>query len=319
MSGAMGALLVKQPGLLSLLQDGGRLGCHGIGLTCGGPLDPWAFRVANRLCGNADTVTALEVSFGGLVLEAEGDSVVAVTGAELDLKVNGEMRSLWCSHRIRQGDRIELGYGRKGTRAYLAIAGGFIVAPQFGSTATVVREGVGGLDGGAVKPGDRLAFVPCSAPQGWRLPAELRPGYGDSVTLRMVLGYQQEAFSREQQLRFFQGEYRVTDRSDRMGFRLDGPPITSTLDGILSEGICHGAIQVPADGQPIVLLNDRQTIGGYPKLGSVIAEDTARLAQLAPGACIRFESISQEQAHNLSALAAARWQRLTLEPVPLEP
>ncbi|RRJ83057.1 biotin-dependent carboxyltransferase family protein [Aestuariirhabdus litorea] len=311
----MSALVVKQPGLLSLLQDSGRFGAHGVGLTCGGPLDPWAFRVANRLCGNSDGATALEVGFGGLVLESEGDGVIAVTGAELDLKINGQRASQWRSHRIAVGDRIELGYARTGTRAYLAIAGGFDVAPRFGSTATVVREGVGGLNGGPLKPGDRLPFTVPHSVELWQLPQALRPRYGDAATLRVVLGYQQAAFSREQQLRFFQGEYRVTDRSDRMGFRLEGPAIASSLDGILSEGICHGAIQVPADGQPIVLMNDRQTIGGYPKLGSVIALDTARLAQLAPGAIVRFEAISQEQAHNLNALAAARWQRLTLDPV----
>ncbi|MCL6417502.1 biotin-dependent carboxyltransferase family protein [Aestuariirhabdus sp. Z084] len=314
----MSGFKVKQPGLLSLLQDGGRYGCHGIGLTCGGPLDPWAHRMANRLCDNEAGVTALEVSFGGLVLETEVETRLAVTGAEMPLKINGESQPLWCTHQVKPGDRIELAFAQRGTRSYLAVAGGFEVAPQFGSTATVVREGVGGLNGCALKPEDHLPCSKTSAQQGWCVPSSLIPHYQDETTLRMVLGYQQAAFSREQQQRFFHSEYQVTDRSDRMGFRLQGPAIESSLDGILSEGICHGAIQVPADGQPIVLMNDRQTIGGYPKLGSVIALDTARLAQLAPGARVRFEAISLEQAHNLNALASAWWQRLELDPLSSE-
>jgi allophanate hydrolase subunit 2 len=135
--------------------------------------------------------------------------------------------------------------------------------------------------------------------------------YGDQVTLRVVPGYQQAAFSALQQWRFFNSEYQLTDRCDRMGFRLEGESVHSDLVGMLSEGICLGAIQIPADGQPIVLMNDRQTIGGYPKIGSLIAEDTPRLAQLSSGFRVNFESISIEQAHNIHCLAQARFQRST--------
>ena len=129
----------------------------------------------------------------------------------------------------------------------------------------------------------------------------------------MILGYQQQAFSTVSQQRFFSSEYRVTESSDRMGFRLKGPAIQSTLDGILSEGICLGAIQVPADGQPIILLNDRQTIGGYPKLGSVLSLDLGKLAQLLPGGSVRFEAISIEQAHNALLLSQQRFNDAVLE------
>ncbi len=129
------------------------------------------------------------------------------------------------------------------------------------------------------------------------------------MTLRVVKGYQQAAFDRLQQRRFFNSEYRLTYRCDRMGFRLEGETIHSDMVSMLSEGICHGAIQIPADGQPIVLLNDRQTIGGYPKIGAVIPSDTSRLAQLSPGASVYFDEISIEQAHNIHCLERARFAR----------
>lgn len=299
-------LRVRQPGLMTLIQDAGRFGQHGIGLTCGGPLDAEAFGWANRLCGNPTGATALEVSFGGLVLESQIATRIAVTGADLPLRINGQPKEQWRSHPVAAGDLIELGYATQGCRAYLAVAGGFEIAPSFGSAATVTREAIGGLNGGKLAPGD---FLPCAASDTSGclvLPQQHRPVYGKSAHLRVILGYQKQAFSDLQIARFFSSEYCTTDRSDRMGYRLSGPEIKPAIDGILSEGICHGAIQVPADGQPIILLNDRQTIGGYPKLGSVLSLDTARLCQLTPGATITFEAITIDDAHNLHWLAKHR-------------
>lgn len=298
--------LVRQPGLMTLIQDAGRFGQHGIGLTVGGPLDAEAFMWANRLCGNDHGATALEVSFGGLQLEAQVNSRIAVTGAEMPVKINGQEIEQWRSYPVQAGDVIELGYATQGCRAYLAVAGGFDVAHSFGSAATVTRESVGGLSGGKLEPND---FLPCAASDAsgcFVLPEQARPAYGKSAHLRVILGYQKEAFSDIQIAQFFSSEYTTTDRSDRMGYRLEGPEIKPAIDGILSEGICHGAIQVPADGQPIVLLNDRQTIGGYPKLGSVLSLDTAKLAQLTPGSTITFEAVTIDDAHNLHLLTKHR-------------
>ncbi len=305
----MNGFEVKQPGILSLLQDGGRYGYHGIGLTNGGPLDSGAFNWANRLCDNEPGVTAIEVSIGGLVLEAIVATRIALTGAEMELKINGEACEQWCSHGVKPGDRIELGYASNGCRAYLAVCGGFKVAQSFGSVSTVVREGIGGLNGGKLLAGDFLACDEYPHEGRLRLAERHRPVYDNSATLRVVPGYQQHSFSRYDQRLFFSSAYKVTESADRMGFRLKGPKICSSLDGILSEGICHGAIQIPADGQPIVLMNDRQTIGGYPKIGSAISLDTAALAQLTPGGIVRFEPISQEAAHNVQALAVASFKR----------
>jgi len=305
-------IIVKQPGLLTLIQDRGRFGAHDIGLTNGGPLDALAFDWANRLLGNASNASALEISFGGLSLESEIDTAIAVTGAELPIRINHKTIAQWQTHSVNKGDIIELSYTTNGTRAYLSVAGGFNIPVSFGSSATVVREKIGGLIGNKLQAGDLL---PCDSqvlPRHYRVANNDSPQYTDNALLRVVLGYQQSAFKYIEQQRFFSSEYLVTDRSDRMGFRLEGQAIKSDIDSMLSEGICHGAIQIPADGQPIVLMNDRQTIGGYPKIGSVIPLDTAKLAQLSPGSTIRFESITPEQAHNLHWLAKSRFERAQL-------
>ena len=310
----MSALSVRQPGLLSLLMDAGRYGAHNLGLTTGGPLDRLAFAWANRLVGNPIDATAIEIGFGGLQLEAEGATRIAITGATAPCSLNGDPLEQWRSYDLASGDRLEIGFATAGTRAYLAVAGGFDITPSFGSTATVLREKIGGLDGDKLGTGDRL---PCGASPGGpqqRLDESERPRYGDSAVLRVVPGYQHNAFPRLQRWRFFNHEYRVTERSDRMGFRLEGPAVASGIVGMLSEGICLGAIQVPADGQPIVLLHDRQTIGGYPKIGAVIEQDLGALAQLSPGGRVRFRAVDQEAAHNLYVLERARFERTQPQP-----
>jgi len=295
----MSGFIVKQPGLLTLVQDRGRYGAHNLGLTTGGPLDSLAYDWANRLLGNDVNASSLEVSFGGLTLESNVETVVAITGANTPCKINGDTIDQWQTHVIKMGDRIEMGFATEGVRAYLSVAGGFDIEPSFGSSSTVVREKIGGLHGGKLQAGDVLLCQPGFVSHHLKLDPAYQPAYGKEAILRVVKGYQQNAFDHIQQWRFFNSDYQVTERSDRMGFRLEGEIIHSSMVGMLSEGICHGAIQIPADGQPIVLMNDRQTIGGYPKIGSVIPLDTARLAQLAPGATARFEAISIEQAHNL--------------------
>jgi biotin-dependent carboxylase-like uncharacterized protein len=310
----MSGFVIQQPGLLSLLQDRGRYGAHNLGLTTGGPLDFIAFDWANRLLGNDANATCIEIGFGGLTLEAEIDTSCVITGAEAPCKLNGDAILQWQTIDIATGDRLEIGFASKGTRCYLAVGGGFDIDPSFGSSSTVVREKIGGLHGDKLQAGDRLPCGPGRVDRQLRLNEADRPEYGDFALLRVVTGYQQAAFAPGQQWRFFNTEYRLTDRCDRMGFRLEGETVHSDMVGMLSEGICHGAIQIPADGQPIVLMNDRQTIGGYPKIGSVIAEDTARLAQLSPGAVVKFERISIEQAHNIHCLQQAQFARTEPEP-----
>ena len=311
----MTGLRVIQPGVHSLIQDEGRFGKHHIGLTVGGPLDRHSFRWANKLCSNPINTPTIEVAIGGLVLESMIDTSFAVTGAMIDLSINKIQVNCWTVHRIRTGDLIELGYAKVGIRCYLAVIGGFEIEPTFGSCSTVTREAVGGLagDGTPLASGDLISCSETPLHVPYFVAREQQPKHltitPESTCLRVILGYQQDYFTEQQTKQFFHGKYRISERNDRMGFRLLGPDIKPSIDGILSEGICQGAIQVPPDGQPIILLNDRQTIGGYPKIGSVLSLDLDKLAQLGPEAVVCFEEVSIEQAHNLKHLAAINFQQ----------
>jgi biotin-dependent carboxylase-like uncharacterized protein len=304
---------VVKSGILSLIQDRGRFGQHSIGLTTGGPLDPIAFRAANRLCGNDDYDVAIEVSVGGLALEAQLNCTIAVAGAPMPLKINGDVKPLWRSQSIQKGDLIELGYAQMACRSYMAVTGGFRIQPMFSSCATVVREGVGGLDGEALKQGDVLPCRESTTEQHFYWAEKDRPIYSKVLTLRVVMGYQRDSFRSGQVERFFNSEYTVSQQCDRMGYRLEGPAVTAVNDGVLSEGISYGAIQFPADGQPIILMNDRQTIGGYPKLGTLLSTDLGMLAQLTAGCKVRFQPITIAQAQRLVQVSERRFNRLRLQ------
>lgn len=307
------SLRVLQPGILSLLQDSGRTGQHRIGLTNGGPLDPDAFNLCNRLLENTPGSTAIEVSFGGLQLETEVDTFICLTGAVMNFRINNIEQPRWEVLQVQAGDSINLEFAEGGCRAYLGVAGGFQITPSFGSTATVVREHIGGLNGDKLSAGDVLPCAEIHERRQLYLDETQQPRYQDMATVRVVPGYQQHHFDRYQQRRFFSHGYTVSDRCDRMGYRLEGPAIECDIEGILSEGICFGAIQIPADGQPIVLLNDRQTIGGYPKIGSALSLDCAHLAQLRPGSDVHFAAITPHAAHNALHLAQSFQQRLTFK------
>jgi biotin-dependent carboxylase-like uncharacterized protein len=297
------SMTVTQPGVLCLLQDSGRRGQHRLGLSNGGPLDREAFHYSNRLLQNAPGCTAIEISVGGLQLVARVDTYICLTGAPMPLTINCEERGLWEAHRIMAGDVIAVGYARSGCRSYLGVAEGFAIEPIFGSTATVVREGIGGLRGEPLAAGDQLPCPTVAMRKLYYLPEKDQPRYQNTLTVRVIPGYQQHHFSRAAQRRFFGSTYRVSERSDRMGYRLEGPAVQCAVDGILSEGICFGAIQLPPDGQPIVLLNDRQTIGGYPKIGAALSLDAARLTQLTPGSSVHFAPVTPQTARRALQLA----------------
>ena len=300
----MSSFTVITPGVLSLLQDSGRFGQSTLGLTTGGPMDAPSAAWANRLLGNSSNATLIECSVGGLQLRAETHSFIA--GAILPVSINGKAVEQWTVHKVQAGDVIELGMVTKGLRAYIAVAGGFNVAPQFSSTATVLREGIGGLNGNKLQAGDKLAAQTVNTLQRQRLPARYRPQFNQTLTLRLIEGYQAGSFSSTERQRFYLHSYKVTPQADRMGYKLSGAAIQCQQTQLLSEGICYGAVQIPPDGQPIVLLNDRQTLGGYPKIGSVLSLDCALLAQAGAGTELYFTPISPEQAHNALCLAKVR-------------
>ncbi|MBH8578703.1 biotin-dependent carboxyltransferase family protein [Bisbaumannia pacifica] len=301
-------LRVEQAGPLALLQDAGRFGVRRLGVTQGGPADPHAWAWANRLAGNSWGAAVLEITLGGLTLVAERDAWLALAGADLGATLDGEPLTPWRRFRLGAGQRLAFAMPRAGLRAYLAVPGGFHAEAELGSLACVVREGLGGHrgEGRALAAGDALAFRAAGQPSGpEEAPPAVRPDYAAEPRLALIPGAQIAAFRGSSLFAAFHHPWRVDARADRMGVRLTGPKLECAIDSLVSEGIGLGAVQVPPDGQPIVLLNDRQTIGGYPRLGSLTPLACARLAQCQPGQRLWLRPQGREAAHN----DFVRWRR----------
>jgi biotin-dependent carboxylase-like uncharacterized protein len=293
-------LSIIKPGFMTSLQDSGRRGVMHQGLACGGPMDRHAWAWANRLVGNPWHTAALEISFGGFECMAETHLQIAITGADTSLHINGSPQPHWTALNINPGDRLVLGHPASGVRIYLAVQGGFALNPGLGgSNSTLVREGTGGLqgDGSALQAGDHLPCNPVKSRGIQRqIPEQWLPDYTAPLVLDVIMGAQLDRFPSSTLHRFFSSCYTLTPRSDRMGARLSGPALEHHGLTLISEGISLGAIQVPADGQPIILLQDRQTVGGYPKLGAVTPRSLDALAQRMPGSEIRFRPIALHEA-----------------------
>jgi biotin-dependent carboxylase-like uncharacterized protein len=288
---------VIKPGALSLLQDGGRFGWQHLGVSPSGPLDWHAAAWANRLLGNRWGAPLVEVALGGVELESLLDTWVALCGADLPIEVDGSPRPAWSRFPVRCGQRLRLGFARSGQRAYLAVAGGFQVPRVLGSAASQSREGLGGLhgDGRPLRLGDCL---PCSAAtleRSARVPWPYVPDYRQPPLLRVITGGDAATFAEDQLQAFFDRPWQLSEKSDRMGARLQGEPLQAPPRQ-WSLGLASGAIQVPPDGQPIVLMADRQTMGGYPILGWLHPLDLGRLAQQPAHAALRFKAVSLSDA-----------------------
>lgn len=284
------SLYIEKAGPLSLVQDLGRFGHQDFGVSVGGAMDQHAFGWANKLLGNAADASQVEITMGPFRAVFKQATSFAICGAKAKLQLNGSALSPWSSHRANAGDRLEIGFARQGLRSYLAVTGGFNLASTLGSCSTVVRDNLGGLhqDGKALKAGDQLAFAPQQLPIHRAVPPLFVPEYGAMIQLGVLPSYQFDQFSQSAKQRLFNSCYQVTPHSDRMGYRLEGEAIEYEQGSFISEGIAPGAIQIPANGQPIVLMRDRQTIGGYPKMGCICQLDLNRLAQAAPGTQIQF-------------------------------
>ena len=302
-------LRVERAGLLTTVQDLGRDGYGRFGLATAGALDDYACRWANLLVGNEPGDAALELTLLGpaLVYEGAGPVAAALTGADCGATRNDEPLPRWRTVILTPGDRLDLGACKSGARAYLAVAGGIAVQPALGSHATDQRASLSGLAGRALRAGDRLPLAPPATlpAESLALPAARIPRYDREVAVRVVLGPQDDRFTEDAIVTFLSSPYTVTRATDRMGLRLDGPPLTFHAGpagaDILSEGLVTGAIQVPAHGQPIVLLADHQTTGGYAKIATVCSADLWRLGQARPGDAIRFRAVPVAEAQ-----AAAR-------------
>lgn len=309
----MSVFVVLKAGVLATLQDQGRFGYAHLGLTQGGPADYVSYRIADLLLQNQSPSCQIEVSVGGLSLVALADTVFCVTGAQMPLTINGQSKALWQSHRIKKDDVIELGFSRSGLRCYLAVAGGFKLPKDFGSNSTVLREKIGGIAGAALQQGQFLPAASTYRPLLWALPEKLWPQFSMPLELGLVPGYQQHWFDEAQWQQLCSTEYQVSALYDRMGYRLQGEPLLYQSRALLSEGISYGAVQLPPDGLPIVLLNDRQTLGGYPKPGVILARHAAALAQRQQGEPISFYLMLPQQLEAYQQQQQRYWAELPMD------
>ncbi|PTX58842.1 antagonist of KipI [Melghirimyces profundicolus] len=294
----MGTITVVNPGLLTTVQDLGRTGYQQFGMVVSGAMDPFSLQVGNILVGNPRGAAGLEITLSGPVLRFEKECLVALTGADLSPLLDDQPAPMWKGFSVGRGQVLSFRRPVEGIRAYLTVSGGIDVPEVMGSRSTYINGGIGGYRGRALEKGDVLTVGVNPVPrEGKRLAYGLRPRYGKEVTLRAVPGPQSEAFTEEAVGTFFSEAYEVTPRSDRMGYRLKGPRLFHKEKAdILSDAIAPGSVQVPAEGQPIVLLADRQTTGGYAKIATVISADLPRLAQAGPGCRVRFERIDVAEA-----------------------
>lgn len=291
---------VLEPGALTTVQDLGRPGHLRYGIPPSGPIDRIAFVVANRLVGNADGAAGLECTVLGPRLQVETACAIAVTGADMPLTVNGVEAPLWTTLHLASGDVVKLGAARVGVRAWIAVAGGLDVPLILGSRSTYLRGRLGGVDGRALRKEDRLAVFPAPRPPTRRARASVVTELANEPEIRVLLGPQAERFTEEGVRTFLGSDYEMLPQSDRMGARLRGPRIGHVKGhDIISDGIALGSIQVPGDGQPIALLVDRQSTGGYTKLATVCSFDVGRLGQVKPGHRLRFRAIELAEAHRI--------------------
>ena len=293
----MSRLLIQASTPLCLLQDAGRFGVRHLGVTQGGAADWLSMAWANWLLGNSPDAAVIEITLGGLTLVAQADCTLALAGADLSAAVDGQALKPWRSFDLKKGQTLAFTQPRLGARAYLAAPAGFNAPQVLGSCATVAREQLVGPDGfgRGLAAGDELSYGGHAQPHR-ELGRELQPLFSPNPGLDVVLGAQVGAFSGQSTFDAFNSPWILDTRADRMGIRLLGPPLVYQGAPMISEGIPLGAIQVPPDGQPIVLLNDRQTIGGYPRLGALTPLALARLAQCLPGEGVHMRPTTQDAA-----------------------
>jgi antagonist of KipI len=297
----MAEMIVVKPGMLTTVQDLGRQGYQSLGVPVAGPMDWYSHRLANQRVGNHRMAAALEVTLIGPELVAEGDIRVALAGADFELTVDGTGIDAREPFVVRSGSRLRFGERRTGTRASLAARGGFDVPATLGSRATHLVSAMGPF-GRALRAGDRLPVSNPSeesaARQGRALPLPDR-----GARIRVVPAVHRDRFTDDAWRTLTSARFIVTPQSNRMGYRLDGPPLAHSRGAdMLSEAMPIGALQVPSSGQPILLMADRQTTGGYPTIANVITADLPIAGQLAPGDWIEFEPCSLDDA--LAALRA---------------
>ncbi|MBI3243675.1 MAG: biotin-dependent carboxyltransferase [Chloroflexi bacterium] len=298
-----------EPSPFTTVQDLGRAGYQQFGVPVSGAMDGFALRAANALVGNSPNAATLEVGLEGPTLEATESCLIAVTGTGFDLWIHERPMPLWAAIYVRRNREIRLQSRQRGGWCYLALAGGIQTPLVLGSRSTYLRGGFGGLEGRTLQTGDELrSGIPSRQPlelAGRYLPRESRPAYSDNLTVEVIAGPQLDRFTEAGWQTFLSSEYRISASSDRMGYRLEGPAIEHSAGAdIISDGLAAGSVQVPASGQPIVMMSDRPTTGGYPKIAAVVSADLPLVAQCPPGAGrLRFRETTVEAAQ-------ARWRKM---------
>jgi antagonist of KipI len=293
-------ITILDAGPQTTVQDLGRTGQMRHGIPPSGPVDRFAFVVANRLVGNPDGAAALECTLIGPRFEVDAAGAIAVTGADMPVTVNGAEAPRWATIALNAGDVVKLGPARAGVRSYVAFSGGLDVPLVLGSRSTYVRGRMGGLEGRALRKGDALRTLPSGPVRPRRVEPGALPDYRSAQPIRLVLGPQDDRFTDAGIRALLDSPYEVLPQSDRMGARLRGPRIEHARGhDIISDGIALGSVQVPGDGQPIVLLVDRQSTGGYTKLATVFSCDIGRVGQARPGQSLRFQAVGVAAAHRL--------------------
>lgn len=299
---------INNPGLLTTVQDAGRHGFSHLGISSCGAADAIAFRIANLLLGNSENAAALEMTLLGATLEFEEAASIALTGADCDCRLNGEAAPMWQAIQVAPGGVLACAGMKTGARAYLAVEAGFDVASVMGSASTDLAGRFGGYDGRKLVKGDMLPVrkkpaspiqesAQKSAGNARRLPTGALETLYPSSSIRVTKGAQQEWFGGEAFEKLFSRSYEVSDDSDRSGLRLKGESIRPRdAKQLLTDGIPLGAIQVPQNGQPIILFVDQHTTGGYPKIANVIAADMHRIGQLRPHEQVRFAEVTIAEA-----------------------
>ena len=318
------ALKVVAPGIHTTIQDLGRYGYQAFGVPVSGALDVISHRLANRIVGNVDNAPTLEILFQGPTLEVMADSArIAIAGGAAEIELMGARPSSlggWRSALLRRGQRFRVSKLGEAACCYLAVEGGFGIEPCLGSASTYARGGFGGLEGRAVQAGDLVPLVREQASERAELGLAEPPRPSREQRIRIVLGPQQDHFTEAALERLVSEDFIVSKHADRMGMRLDGP-LLAHRDGynIVSDGIATGAIQVPGSGQPILLLADHQTTGGYPKIATVISADIPVVGRRKPGDLVRFAVVNVAEAERLRCDQEAAFKALVAGLAPLKP
>lgn len=289
---------VISPGLFTTIQDRGRYGYQRYGVPVSGVIDPFAAAIANLLVGNGDAAAVLECTVAGPAFRVLAPATVAVTGASMPIALNGAGVAGWSSFRVDSGDVLEIGQSQCGCRSYIAVTGGFEVPPVMGSRSCYPGAGLGGLHGRPLHKDDQLHRGGGALVEPRQLPAPLVPRYQERIILRAIAGPQDDFFE-EGLWTFFSESFAVSHEASRMGYRLTGPEIrqkTGKPASIISEASLPGSVQIPPNGQPIILLAE-QTVGGYAKIATVISSDLWRIGQAIPGDFIRFQQVDLATAY----------------------